>query len=329
VVNQLKAVLVNESNQELYIDSVSDPIPKAGELLVKIQATAINRADLLQRKGLYPPPSGESTIIGLEMAGIVEKVGERVTGWKEGDRVSALLAGGGYAEKVVIPAEMGMRIPEGMSFEQAAAIPEAFLTAYLNLVDIGQLASEEHVLIHAGASGVGTAAIQIAKAIGANSIVTAGSAEKLQRCTALGANYTVNYKEADFSEKVQEVTNRKGVQLILDFVGASYWDANMKSIGLDGRWIFVGSLGGREVSNVNLGPFLQKRIQFVGSTLRSRTTDFKIALTRSFESFSREKFANGELSPIIDRVFDWHDVAEAHRYMESNQNIGKIVLKVG
>ncbi|ETI69041.1 NAD(P)H-quinone oxidoreductase [Neobacillus vireti] len=324
----MKAVLVDERNQNLFIDNVKEPIPKEGELLVKIKATAINRADLLQRKGLYPPPPGAPTILGLEMAGVVEKVGTGVSSWKEGDCVSALLPGGGYAEKVVIPADMGMRIPETMSFEQAAAIPEAFLTAYLNLVEIGQLTSGEHVLIHAGASGVGTAAIQISKEIGATSIVTAGSDEKLQRCSVLGANYIVNYKEADFSEKVQKVTNGKGVQLILDFVGASYWDRNIRSIGVDGRWILVGSLGGREVSNVNLGPFLQKRLQFVGSTLRSRTTAFKIELTRKFEAFSKEKFSNGSLAPIIDRVFDWHDVADAHRYMESNQNIGKIVLKV-
>jgi tumor protein p53-inducible protein 3 len=328
VVIQLKAILVDERNQDLFIGNVLDPQPKEGELLVKIKATAINRADLLQRKGLYPPPPGVSTIIGLEMAGVVEKVGAGVTGWKEGDRVSALLPGGGYAEKVVIPADMGMRIPDAMSFEQAAAIPEAFLTAYLNLVEIGKLTSGDHVLIHAGASGVGTAAIQVAREIGAISIVTAGSAEKLQRCTSLGGNYTVNYKEEDFSEKVQEVTNGNGVQLILDFVGASYWEANLKSIGLDGRWIFVGSLGGREVSNVNLGPFLQKRLQFVGSTLRSRTTEYKIELTRKFETFSKEKFSKGMLVPIIDRVFDWHDVAEAHEYMENNRNIGKIVLKV-
>lgn len=320
----MKAILVDEKNQDLYISDVEDPVLKEGELLVRIKATAINRADLLQRKGLYPPPAGASTIIGLEMAGVVEEVGDGVIGWNQGDRVYALLPGGGYAEKVVIPAEMGMRIPDEMSFEQAAAIPEAFLTAYLNLIELGKLTSNEHVLIHAGASGVGTAAIQIAREIGATSIVTAGTAEKLDRCLSLGANYTVNYKEDDFSETVQKVTNGNGVQVILDFVGASYWEANIRSIGLDGRWIFVGSLGGRDVANVNLGPFLQKRIHFVGSTLRSRTTAFKIELTRKYEEFAKDKL----LTPIIDRMYDWKDVAEAHQYMERNQNIGKIVLKV-
>ncbi|WML39736.1 NAD(P)H-quinone oxidoreductase [Neobacillus sp. OS1-2] len=324
----MKAILVEDKNQDLYIGDVRDPILKDGELLVKVKATAINRADILQRKGLYPPPPGASTIIGLEMSGVVEKVGGGVKGWKEGDRIHALLPGGGYAEKVVIPADMGMRIPDGLTFEEAAAIPEAFLTAYLNLIVLGNLKSGEHVLIHAGASGVGTAAIQIATEIGATSIVTAGSSEKLDRCSALGANFTVNYKEDDFSNKVHDVTKGSGVQVILDFVGASYWESNLQSIGIDGRWIFVGSLGGRELTNANLGPFLQKRINFIGSTLRSRSTPFKIELTRKFEEFSKERFKNRKLAPIIDCVYNWQDVALAHQYMAENRNIGKIVLKV-
>lgn len=328
MVIRLKAVLVDERNQDLYIGDVKDPIPTEGELLVKVKATAINRADLLQRKGLYPPPPGASNILGLEMAGVVEGVGSGVTGWTEGDHVYALLPGGGYAEKVVIPAEMAMKIPDGMSFEEAAAVPEAFLTAFLNMVELGHLQSGEHVLIHAGASGVGTAAIQIAKELGATSIVTAGSADKLDRCLALGANYTVNYKEEDFSKKVYAVTNGSGVQLILDFIGASYWDANIKSIGIDGRWILIGVLGGQQLANVNLGVFLQKRIQFIGSSLRSTSKSFKSELTRKFEAFSNEKFANGKLAPIIDRVYEWQDVAAAHQYMQENRNIGKIVLKV-
>ncbi|MBV7509577.1 NAD(P)H-quinone oxidoreductase [Bacillus sp. sid0103] len=324
----MKAVFVDKRNQDLYIGDVHDPIPTEGELLVKVKASAVNRADLLQRKGLYPPPPGASNILGLEMAGVIEGVGSGVTGWTEGDRVYALLSGGGYAEKVVIPAEMAMKIPNGMSFEEAAAVPEAFLTAFLNTVELGQLKSGEHVLIHAGASGVGTAAIQIANELGATSIITAGSAEKLDRCLALGANYTVNYKEEDFSKKVHAVTNGGGVQLILDFIGASYWDANIKSIGIDGRWILIGVLGGQQLANVNLGAFLQKRIQFIGSSLRSRSKSFKIELTRKFEAFSNEKFANGKMFPIIDRVYKWQDVAAAHQYMEENRNIGKIVLKV-
>ncbi|MBS4210927.1 NAD(P)H-quinone oxidoreductase [Neobacillus rhizophilus] len=324
----MRAVLVNDKNHDLYIGEVKDPIPNEGDLLIKVKATAINRADLLQRKGLYPPPPGESTIIGLEMSGVVEKVGPGVTGWTEGDRVYALLPGGGYAEKVVIPADMGMRIPDEMTFEEAAAIPEAFLTSYLNMVVLGNLKAGDHVLIHAGASGVGTAAIQIAREIGAVSIVTAGSAEKLDRCVSLGANYTVNYKEEDFSEKVREITNGKGVQLIMDFIGASYWEANVKSIGIDGRWILIGTLGGQALNSAHLGPFLQKRIQFIGSTLRSRSKAFKIDLTRQFEEFSRAKFSTGKLAPIIDQVFDWKDVAAAHQYMEENRNTGKIVLKV-
>lgn len=324
----MKAVLVDETSQELFIGEVDDPVPKDNELLVRVKATALNRADLLQRKGLYPPPAGESTVIGLEMSGVVEQAGPGVTGWKEGDRVHALLPGGGYAEKAVIPVGMAMRTPEHLSFEQAAAIPEAFLTAYLNLVELGKLTSGEFVLIHAGASGVGTAAIQIARELGAVSIVTAGSSEKIDCCLSLGANYAINYREEDFSRRVQEITQHAGVQLIMDFVGASYWEKNLQALAVDGRWVLVGSLGGREVGAVNLGPFLQKRLQFIGSTLRSRTVAYKIELTRKFEAFAQERFRQGALAPIIDRVYDWHDVMEAHRYMEQNLNIGKIVLQI-
>lgn len=324
----MKAVLIDEITKDLYIGQATDPVCGGNELLVRVKATSLNRADLLQREGKYPPPKGESTILGLEMAGIVEQVGEQVTDWEIGDRVFALLPGGGYAEKVVIPSKMAMRIPDNISYTVAAAIPEAFLTAYLNLVTLGDLKEKEYVLIHAGASGVGTAAIQLAKEIGAAVIVTAGSKEKLDYCLSLGADFAINYKDGDFSDKVMEITNNQGVHLILDFIGASFWQYNVNSISIDGRWVLIGTLGGNKVSDVNIGAFLTKRIKYMGSTLRTRTPEFKIELTEAFSQFALDKIKEGTIRPVIDKVYNWTDVEEAHNRMKENRNIGKLVLEI-
>jgi putative PIG3 family NAD(P)H quinone oxidoreductase len=277
---------------------------------------------------MYPPPQGASTIIGLEIAGVVEKVGSEAQGWKVGDRVCALLPGGGYAQKAVIPAGMAMSIPDKFSYEEAAAIPEVFLTAYLNLFILGGLSSGEYVLIHAAASGVGTAAIQLAREAGAIPIATAGSERKLDICRQLGAKYAVNYKQEDFAAKVLEYTNGEGVQVILDPIGASYWDQNFRSIRPDGRWLVIGGLGGNKIDPFQFMPFMGKRIQLIFSTLRSRPVADKISLTEKFLQFVGDKFASGQLIPVLDRVFSWEDAMEAHEYMEQNKNIGKIVLKV-
>lgn len=325
----MRAVLIEEDTKDLYIGSVEDPECGDMEILVSVKATALNRADLLQRVGNYPPPPGASEVLGLEMAGVIEKVGSNVDSWNVGDRVFALLPGGGYAEKVVIPSQMAMKIPDELSFKEAAAMPEAFLTAYLNLVMLGKLEKKEYVLIHAGASGVGTAAIQIARELGAIPIVTAGSDEKLSYCKKLGAMHCINYKETgDFSNKILEITQQQGVSLILDFVGGTYWNYNMASISKDGRWILVGSLGGREVKNVNLGEFLTKRIKFIGSTLRGLPIQRKKQLTRHFENFALEKISTGKIKPVIDKVYSWKDVEKAHQRMKNNINIGKIVLDI-
>ncbi|WP_078430877.1 NAD(P)H-quinone oxidoreductase [Alkalihalobacterium alkalinitrilicum] len=324
----MKAVLVDEQTKELYLGDFEDPQCGEDELLVSVKATALNRADLLQKKGLYPPPKGESPILGLEMAGVVEKVGAKVNDWEIGDRVFALLPGGGYAEKARIPASMAMRMPDNFSFEQAAAIPEAYLTAYLKMIQLGELSEGEIVLIHAGASGVGTAAIQLAKEKGATSIVTAGSAEKLEACISLGADYTINYKEESFSERVLDITDGKGVQVILDFIGASYWDDNVKSIAVDGRWIIIAALGGYQ-KEINIRDILMKRIQIKGSTLRSRTIEEKVKLTQDFYNFSSDRFEDGRLVPVIDTVFDWAEAEASHKCLEDNKNIGKVILKIG
>nr|WP_258567736.1 NAD(P)H-quinone oxidoreductase [Paenactinomyces guangxiensis] len=315
--------------EKLYMGEYPKPSCQPGEILVKVKATALNRADILQREGKYPPPPGASPVMGLEIAGVVEEVGEQFTGvWHPGDRVFGLLPGGGYAEYAVIPGEMAIPVPDSFTFAQAAAIPEVFLTAYQALFWVGKLQKGETVLIHAGASGVGTAAIQLAKAVGANPIVTVGSDEKREACQKLGASFAFNYKEGPFTEKVKNATNGAGVDLILDFVGAPYWDSNLALLKVDGRFVLISTLGGSRVESVSLGQILAKRLQITGTTLRSRPLDYKIRLTKEFSSFALPRFKNGELHPVIDQIFSWTEVQKAHRYMEWNQNIGKIILTI-
>ncbi|MED1202591.1 NAD(P)H-quinone oxidoreductase [Heyndrickxia acidicola] len=324
----MKAVLVDEQTKKLSIGEYENTVLGEGELRVSVKATAINRADLLQKLGQYPPPEGASPILGLEMAGMIKEVGPSVKGWEPGDRICALLPGGGYAEEVVIPAEMAIRIPERFSYEEAAAIPEVFLTAYLNLFVLGGLKQGQNVLIHAGASGVGTAAIQLVREAGAKSIVTAGSQDKLDFCAKLGADYGINYRTDSFSDKVKEYTNGNGVNLILDFVGASYYERNLESVSKDGKIIFIGTMGGGKIEGFNIMQLMMKRISLIGSTLRSQSQDQKIELTKKFTDFSLALFEEGRLKPIIDSVWDIHEVNEAHDKMQNNLNKGKIVLRM-
>lgn len=325
----MKAVLVDQEARKLYIGDWEEPVAADDELLVSVKATALNRADLLQKRGLYPPPKGASPIIGLEMAGVVEKVGQGVSGWKPGDRVCALLPGGGYAERVTIPAGMAIRIPDAMSFEEAAAVPEAFLTAYLNLFVLGGLQSGQHVLVHAGASGVGTAAIQLIREAGAHAIATAGSEEKRAACLELGAELAIDYKAGPFAPAVREATGGRGVAIILDFVGASYWQQNIDSLDTDGRLVLIGMMGGSKLKEtVDLGPLLMRRLQVIGSTLRSLSVERKVDLTKRFAAFAAQRLEDGRLKPVIDSVFDVAAVNEAHERMEQNLNTGKIVLRM-
>lgn len=324
----MKAILVKENTKELYIDEVATPTINDDELLVQIKATAINRADLLQRRGLYPPPLGASTIIGLEMAGEIVEVGKNVTNWQIGDRVFALLSGGGYAEYVAIPASMAMPIPENLSFEEAAAIPEAFLTAYQAVCWLGGLKIDQHVLIHAGASGVGTAAIQIIREFGATAYVTVGTEKKQEFCLSLGAKLAINYKIEPFENKIKEITENKGVDIILDCVGANYWKQNINSLALDGRLVIIAAMSGGEVNQVNLYEILRRRLQIIGTTLRARPLAYKVQLTEEFATFALSRFANSQLTPVIDKILDWQEANQAHRLIEENQNIGKIVLRI-
>lgn len=312
--------------ENLSIVQIQDPIPSSGEVLIKIRATALNRADILQRKGKYPPPPGASDILGLEFAG---EVMSQVGSWRIGDRVMGILSGGAYAEYALTRPDQIMAIPQHLSWEEAAAIPEAFLTAYQTIKLLGNLKQDESIMIHAGGSGVGTATIQLSKKFKAkNIIVTAGSAEKLERCRALGATDTFNYKEEDFAAAIQKVTSGQGVNVLLDFVGADYFQKNMDSLAIDGRWILIGSMGGVRVQDVNIGQILNKRLNLIGTTLRSRSLDYKATLLASFRSDCETALNYGELRPIVDSVFDLEKVSEAHTRMELNKNFGKIVLRV-
>jgi putative PIG3 family NAD(P)H quinone oxidoreductase len=309
------------------LTTVPDPTPAAEQILVRVRATALNRADVMQRMGQYPPPPGESDILGLELAGEVEAIGAAVRDIAPGDRVFGLVGSGGYAEKAVIDARMAMPIPSGWSFVQAAAVPEVFFTAQETLFTLGGLQEGETVLIHAAASGVGTAGIQMARETGARIFVTAGSAEKIQRCIELGATTGCNYKEQDFAEWVKEVTNGQGVDVIEDFIGAAYWERNLRSLKTGGRLVLVGLMGGVKIE-ANLGLLMTKRLQIFGSVLRSRPLADKIVITRSFRSKWLPLLAAGRIKPVVDRVFPLAQVADAHRYMEENRNFGKIILSL-
>jgi len=326
----VKAVLMRGTGgvEVLHIGMHPDPVMKEDEILVRVKATALNRADLLQRRGKHPPPKGVPNILGLEMAGEVVDVGTACEGWAPGDRVCALLPGSGYAERVSIPAGLAMRIPGNLTFEEAAAIPEAFLTAYQNLVNVARIAPGETVLIHAGGSGVGTAAIQLAREAGATSLVTAGAREKIDRCLALGARAGWNYKEGPFAPWVAQMTGGHGVDIVLDFVGAAYFEQNVQSLAVDGRMAVIGTMSGAEVEKFSLRALMVKRLQITGAGLRGMDTARKIRLTGHFANFALPRFADGRLIPIVDSVFDWREVGKAHLRMESNVNVGKIVLRM-
>jgi putative PIG3 family NAD(P)H quinone oxidoreductase len=313
--------------EELYLGDYETPNPAENEILVKVEATALNRADTLQRMGKYPPPEGDSPIMGLEMAGEVVAVGEQVIHWKVGDKVCGLLGGGGYAEYAVIPERLALPWPEGFDAVQAASVPEVFLTAFQALRWLAQLQEGERVLIHAGASGVGTAAIQLAKVMGAHPVVTA-SAGKHSLCQELGAELAIDYKAENFAERLKDYTKGKGVNVVIDFIGGPYLQQNLEVMGLEGRMVLLAFLGGVKVDHLNISPVLRKRLQIIGSTLRARDLEYKIRLSSDLQLFAWPLFANGQLRPVVDKVYDWSEVAEAHRYMESNQSKGKIVLRI-
>ena len=315
------------SPEVLQLGEVPIPQPTETQLLVDVRVTALNRADLIQRSGGYPPPPGESEILGLEIAGTVSEMGTDVTGFKNGDRVFGLVGGGGYAEKAVIDYRMTMVIPEKWSFEQAAAVPEVFFTANENIFTLGRLDAGETILIHAGGSGVGTAGIQIAHHAGARVFVTAGTSDKIDRCVALGAIAGINYKQSDFVTEIERLTDGEGVDVVLDFIGAPYLARNLQILKTKGRLSQVGLMGGSS-TEIDLGTVMRKRLQINGSVMRPQSLEEKIAITQRFVERWLPKLKTGKLQPVIDTVFPLAQAREAHAYMEANRNIGKILLKV-
>ncbi len=323
----MKAVVLEKYGgvEELRIMSVPDPKPEAQELLIKVHSTALNRADILQRMGLYPAPPSKYEIPGLEFAGTVKETGSEVTGLSIGDKVMGIVTSGAYAELLTVHHRQIMVIPGSLTTQQAAAIPEAWLTAYDALVDKGGLQKHQTCLIHAGASGVGTAAIQIAKRVGAKVAVTASEA-KIASCMALGADRGIDYRQEDFVEAVQTWTKGNGVDVIIDLVGGSYLQRNVKAVSTKGTIVQVGLMGSGK-PELDLGTLLQKRITLIGTVLRSRSLEEKTALTQNFSNHLLSEF-DSQFKTVIDSVFPFESIAEAHTRMENNLNTGKIVIDI-
>ncbi|MCB0497111.1 MAG: NAD(P)H-quinone oxidoreductase [Cyclobacteriaceae bacterium] len=325
----MKAVLQTEFGgvETLYIGETAMPALSENEVLIEVHYAALNRADLLQRKGKYPPPKGESEILGLEASGIVKQVGKNVKHFTPGDRVMTLLAGGGQAEYVKADQRLVMHIPDSLTLEQGAAIPEVFLTANQALFFEGKTKFGSTVLIHAGASGVGTSAIQLAKARGCRVICTA-SAAKHATCKNLGADLIIDYKTQDFASVVKEFTKNQGVSIILSFIGAPNFERNLDCLAVDGTLMLIATMGGVTIEAFNIRPILTKRLKIQGTTLRARSNAYKQELIQAFSADFLPDLASGKITPIIDSVLDWKDIQQAHQRMEANKNVGKIVLKV-
>jgi putative PIG3 family NAD(P)H quinone oxidoreductase len=327
----MRAILCREPGGETVLHEGEAPSPVLGpaDVRIRVRTTAVNRADLLQRQGLYPPPPGASPVLGLECAGEVVEVGPQAHGIRRGERVMALLAGGGYAEEAVVHHGSVLAVPDAMSDEEAGAFPEAFLTAFSNLfmAGLGAIASGETALVHGGSGGVGTAAILLLREAGLGAIVTAGSEEKCRRCLALGATAAVNYRTEDFVARVREETGDRGADVVLDHIGGSYLERNLAALAPGGRLIEIGLMGGAR-AELNIAILLVRRLAVVGSTLRTRAVEDKARIVAAF----RERFGGalvaGRLRPVVDRVLPLARAAEAHRLMRESAHFGKIVLRV-
>lgn len=315
------------SRDKLIMEEREKPRPKEGELLIAVKAAGVNRTDTLTRQNTalktpYP-------ILGIEVSGVVVENNSTQTELKPGTRVAGLVNHGGYAEYVTMPANRAMVIPENFSMVEAAAIPEVFLTAYQTMYWEGELKEKEKILIHAGGSGVGTAAIQLARQLSdAEIFTTAGQVKKLDYAKNLGANHVINYKKEVFEAVVNERTDGSGVDVILDFVGASYWEKNLTSAAVDSRWVLIGTLGGAKVGNFSIADIMGKRISLTGTVLTPRSDTYKAKLTQEFMEHASPLFEDERLKPIIHSVVPFSEVKEAHRQMEENENIGKIIIKV-
>jgi putative PIG3 family NAD(P)H quinone oxidoreductase len=323
----VRAVVINEPGgpDVLSVREVPDPVPTAREVVISTVTAGVNRADLAQRLGLYPPPPGAPQYPGLECSGRITAVGAEVTDWQVGDEACALLAGGGYAEQVAVPAGQLLPIPGGVSLEDAAALPEAACTVHSNLVGDARLAPGELLLVHGGASGIGTTAIQLACALGARVACTAGSAEKLAKCRELGAELAINYHEQDFADAVLEFSGGHGADVILDIVGGAYLARNIAALATGGRLVVIGMQGGSQ-ADIDLGQVMRKRAAVRGSTLRSRPLGEKAAIVAAVRDQVWPLVSDGQVRPVIQAVLPLAQAAEAHRMMDGNAHIGKILL---
>eukprot|EP00249_Psilotum_nudum_P027150 c34508_g1_i1 orf=702-1679(-) len=311
----------------LQLQEVPDPQVREGEVLIRVAATSLNRADTYQRKGFYPPPPGDSEYLGLECSGVIEAIGQGVRTWKIGDQVCALLGGGGYAEKVAVPAGQVLPIPKGVSIQDAAGLPEVTCTVWSSVFMTSHLSQGESFLVHGGSSGIGTFAIQMAKCIGARVFCTAGTEEKLHYCRKLGADVVVNYKTEDFVKCAKEETQGKGVDVILDNMGASYFQKNLDALGNDGRLYIIGFQGGN-TGELNLGPIVRKRLTIQGSGLRARSKENKAQIIAEVQAHVWPMIEEGKVKPVTHAIFPLAQAAEAHRMLESSSHIGKIVLTI-
>jgi putative PIG3 family NAD(P)H quinone oxidoreductase len=325
----MRAVIANGAGgpEVLSVSELPDPEAGPGEVVLDVAAAGLNRADLLQRQGFYPPPPGASDVIGMECSGTVSAVGEGVTGWSVGDPACALLAGGGYAERVAVPAGQLMPVPDGIDLVTAAALPEAACTVWSNVFMVAGLEPRESLLVHGGAGGIGTFAIQLAHQLGAQVLTTAGTAEKLTACVALGADVAINYRDQDFVEVAKEATDGRGVDVVLDNMGAKYLDRNLDALALEGRLVIIGMQGGSK-AELDVNKLLRKRGAVIATTLRSRSVEGKSAICASVVEHVWPLVAEGLVRPVVHGTLPLEEVAAAHALMESGEHSGKILLTV-
>ncbi|MBV8772625.1 MAG: NAD(P)H-quinone oxidoreductase [Deltaproteobacteria bacterium] len=325
----MKAILIDKPGNEdvLRVGDFPDPVPGPAELLINVKFAGVNRADLMQRQGFYPPPRGASPILGLECAGVVAAVGNEVKNWRVGERAMALLPGGGYAEKASVHYGSAIHVPSTVGDEEAAAIPEVYLTAFLNLFMLAEVKAEEVALVHGGGSGVGTASIQLLNLAGARSIVTAGSDAKCEQCLKFGAGVAINYNSGPFAPKVRAATNDRGADVILDSIGGGYLIPNIEALAQGGRLVLIGLMKGTK-SEIDLGPVLRRHLKIFGSTLRTRSAGEKAQIVSTFLAHFGRELEAGAIRPPVYRALPMAEAASAHRVMQASEHFGKIVLRV-
>jgi putative PIG3 family NAD(P)H quinone oxidoreductase len=327
----MKAVLLKQFGgpEVLYVGDAPKPEPGENQVRIRVMASTVNRADLHQREGNYPPPPGESEILGLEASGVVDAVGPGVEGWQSGDRVMSLLAGGGYAEYALAYAGHLLPVPDNLDFESAACVCETYITAFLNVFLIGELKDGQAVMLHGGGGGVNTAGIQLCRTLVPDSkIAVTASAGKVERVRQLGADWVIDYQNEDFAERIATFTADRGVDVILDHIGAAYLEKNLKSLAIGGRLVIIGLLGGAQ-AELNLGSMMVKRQRIIGSVIRARPVAEKADITAAFRDRVLPRLADGTIVPLIDSVFPMHAAADAHRTMAESRHFGKIVIRIG